>query len=214
MVIKNQDSIDILMNIVDSIASNKDYLSTIDGQIGDGDHGINMNKGFQLCAKKVAGRDLSLADGFIILGETLLEEIGGSMGPLYGMFFKALGDAIRDSDFITKESFLNMIKKGANEICNIGNAKEGDKTMLDTLLPAIRAYEKCLRENGDFNKCLTEMKKAAKQGCDNTKNMVAKIGRASRLGERSRGHIDAGAASCYIILESMISSMLSKLGNS
>jgi dihydroxyacetone kinase-like protein len=130
MVIKNQDSIDILMNIVDSIASNKDYLSTIDGQIGDGDHGINMNKGFQLCAKKIAGRDLSLADGFIILGETLLEEIGGSMGPLYGMFFIALGDAIMDSDFITKESFLNMIKKGANEICNIGNAKEGDKTML------------------------------------------------------------------------------------
>jgi dihydroxyacetone kinase-like protein len=100
-----------------------------------------------------------------------------------------------------------MIKSALEAIQEIGSAKKGDKTLLDTLIPAVEAYSGALSSDKDFIGCLEDMKKAAENGWNSTKDMVAKIGRASRLGERSRGVLDAGATSCYLILNSMADSM-------
>ncbi|MDK2810707.1 MAG: phosphoenolpyruvate---glycerone phosphotransferase subunit DhaL, partial [Petroclostridium sp.] len=94
------------------------------------------------------------------------------------------------------------------EIQSLGNAKVGDKTLLDTLVPALNAYEAALNEGKSFVDALKAMKKAAEEGKDSTRDMVAKVGRASRLGERSRGILDAGATSCYLLLASMADSII------
>jgi dihydroxyacetone kinase-like protein len=141
----NAQGIAIVHGMIKVIQDNKQYLSDIDGQIGDGDHGINMNKGFTLCEDRLKEAPVTLSEGLNILSNILMMKIGGSMGPLYGLFFKAM-------------------------------AKES---------------------------ALTKMKDAAIAGRDSTKDMISRIGRSSRLGERSIGVIDAGAASCCFILCAM-----------
>lgn len=201
--IKNSQSLCVLDNIINVIHENKDYLSKVDG-----DHGVNMDKGFMLCKDRIEGKDISLAEGFDVLGLILMTEIGGSMGPLYGMFFVEMAKSIKETEEINKEVFTQMIKDGCAGIQEIGDAKAGDKTLLDALIPAIEASEKAVEEGKTFEECLENMRKAAAKGRDSTKEMVAKVGRASRLGERSRGVLDAGATSCALILESMASSCI------
>ncbi|WP_094551916.1 dihydroxyacetone kinase family protein [Petroclostridium xylanilyticum] len=109
---------------------------------------------------------------------------------------------------IVSQVFFNMLKAALTEIQSLGNAKVGDKTLLDTLVPALNAYEAALNEGKSFVDALKAMKKAAEEGKDSTRDMVAKVGRASRLGGRSRGILDAGATSCYLLLASMADSII------
>lgn len=160
---------------------------------------------------KVNGKDYDMTTAFSVLGDTLLEDIGGSMGPLYGAFFDGLSEASEDHDVIDKKTFQEMIHTALEAIQDIGNAKRGDKTLLDTLIPAVEAYDAALEAGKDFKESLSELKSAAEAGWKSTEDMVAKIGRASRLGERSRGVLDAGATSCYLILESLATSIQSIL---
>lgn len=203
MYFKNIEGLIILENIIKEIQINKDFLSEIDGKIGDGDHGINMNKGFSLCETRIAQKAYTMSEGFDLLSQILMTEIGGSMGPLYGVFFAALAEQSMDYEVIDKHLFLAMITTGAAEIQDIGSAKRGDKTLLDTLIPAIQAYDLALSTGKSFFDSLEDFKAAAHEGWQSTENMIAKIGRASRLGERSRGVLDAGATSCYLILKSI-----------
>ena len=203
MTFKNADGIIIIQNLIQTIQTNKEYLSEIDGKIGDGDHGINMNKGFSLCETRMANKSLTMSEGFELLGDTLLNDIGGSMGPLYGLFFKSLADISSDAQTIDAHLFSEMLESSLKEIQEIGNAKKGDKTLLDTLIPAIETYKITLTDSMSFSLSLSAMKESAFDGWQSTENMIAKVGRASRLGERSRGVLDAGATSCYLILASM-----------
>lgn len=207
MTFQNKDGIILIQNLIQIIQSNKDYLSEIDGKIGDGDHGINMNKGFTLCESRISGKILTMSEGFEILGNTLLNDIGGSMGPLYGLFFDSLAEVSSEVQTIDAITFSEMLETALKEIQEIGNAKKGDKTLLDTLIPASEAFNKALSEGKDFSISLSAMKDAAHDGWRSTEDMVAKIGRASRLGERSRGVLDAGATSCYLIISSMVDSI-------
>jgi dihydroxyacetone kinase-like protein len=152
----------LLDRIILKIQENKQYLSDIDGVIGDGDHGINMNKGVTLCREALDKEPGGLSHGLKLLGKILMLKIGGSMGPLYGKFFLAFGKSFETKDNINSEDFLGVLDK---------------------------------------------MSKAALEGRDSTIDMVAKIGRSSRLGERSRGVMDAGSASCYLILDTMATSI-------
>jgi dihydroxyacetone kinase-like protein len=203
MYFKNNKGLIIIENLIKVIQQNKDFLSDIDGKIGDGDHGINMNKGFTLCESRIAGKALTMSEGFTILSQILMSEIGGSMGPLYGVFFAALAEQSMDDKVIDEHLFLAMLTTGAAEIQDIGSARRGDKTLLDTLLPAIEAFDLALSREKSFFDSLEDLKLAAKEGWQSTESMIAKIGRASRLGERSRGVLDAGATSCYLILKSI-----------
>lgn len=207
MEFKNSSAGNIVLNLVKTIHENRNFLSEIDGKIGDGDHGINMDKGFTLCASRLDGKHFSMSEGFKILGQTLLTDIGGSMGPLYGVFFDELASASEDLEKINAEIFETMFKSAVAGVMDIGGANRGDKTLLDTLLPAVDAYSDALESGKNFSECLEILRSAAKEGWQSTENMVAKMGRASRLGERSRGVLDAGATSCYLIVDSIAASI-------
>lgn len=185
------------------IQENKQYLSDIDGLIGDGDHGVNMNKGFTMCREELDKNPGDLAHGLKTLSKILMMKIGGSMGPLYGKFFKAIAVSLDGKEEIGINEMGEALKAAVNAIASISPAKVGDKTLMDTLIPALTAYQKAQAENSSFTEALEAMKIAASEGRDSTKDMVAKLGRASRLGERSRGVLDAGATSCCLILETI-----------
>ncbi|WP_346685087.1 dihydroxyacetone kinase subunit DhaL [Anaerostipes butyraticus] len=197
---KNADAGVIVDQLIRTIQEQRDYLSEIDGKIGDGDHGINMNKGFTMCEEKLKGQTYNLSEGLSILGETLLDDIGGSMGPLYGMLFDEMSMACEDAEEINADVFGEMITGAVEGIQEISPAKVGDKSLLDTLVPAKEAFVQAKEEGKGFGECLDAMNEAAEKGWQSTKDLVARIGRASRLGERSRGVLDAGATSCYFII--------------
>lgn len=197
---KNADAGIIVDQLIKTIQEQRDYLSEIDGKIGDGDHGINMNKGFTMCEDKLKGKTYNLSEGLSILGETLLDDIGGSMGPLYGMLFDEMAMACEDAEEIDAEVFGEMVTNAVEGLQEISPAKVGDKSLIDTLVPAKEAFIAAKEEGKEFAQCLEAMNEAAEKGWQSTKDFVAKIGRASRLGERSRGVLDAGATSCYFIV--------------
>ncbi|WP_276121463.1 MULTISPECIES: dihydroxyacetone kinase subunit DhaL [Pararhizobium] len=193
----------IVLSLAERIIENRAYLSEIDGKIGDGDHGVNMAKGFAMTAERLKGKDASLAEALDTLGTLLMTEIGGSMGPLYGVMFTEFAEKIETTEAIDAEAYSRMLHSGLEGIQSIGEAKVGDKTLIDTLVPAIEAFDAATREGQSFADALTALVSAAEAGRDSTINLVAKIGRASRLGERSLGVLDAGATSCAIILKEL-----------
>lgn len=207
----NKDGSIIVLDLIHAIQKNKDYLSEVDGAIGDGDHGINMNKGFTLCKERMVGKTPNLSESLKILGRVLMTEIGGSMGPLYGTFFNEMSKVCAGVEEIDKGTYFEMLKAAQAGVQSLGDAKLGDKTLLDTLIPATEAFERSLTAGEDFEAALLSMKDAAEKGKESTKDLVAKIGRASRLGERSRGVLDAGATSCNIIIASMADSIIELL---
>ena len=205
---KNADAGIIVDQLIKTIQEQRDYLSEIDGKIGDGDHGINMNKGFTMCEDKLKGKTYNLSEGLSILGETLLDDIGGSMGPLYGMLFDEMAMACEDAEEIDAEVFGEMVTNAVEGLQEISPAKVGDKSLIDTLVPAKEAFIAAKEEGKEFAQCLEAMNEAAEKGWQSTKDLVAKIGRASRLGERSRGVLDAGATSCYFIVTGIVKSAI------
>lgn len=207
MKFKNQDGGCIVDGLIKTIQDNKDFLSEVDGKIGDGDHGINMNKGFTMCGDKLKGTTYNMSEAFATLSATLMEDIGGSMGPLYGVIFDEMSVVSEGKEEIDAAVFDEMLSSAVAAVQDIGSAKKGDKTLLDTLIPASEAFSAAVAANRDFAECMEEMRKNAKEGWQATENMVAKIGRASRLGERSRGVLDAGATSCYLMLDSIATSV-------
>lgn len=206
-----QDGSFVLMPLIRAIQDNKQYLSDIDGLIGDGDHGINMNKGFTLCEEALQAEPGDLSHGFKTLSRILMTQIGGSMGPLYGMFFKAMAKACKDKETLDASGFGDMITAAKDKVQDISGAQLNDKTLLDVLLPAQDSYITALNANESFDACLDKMSEAAEKGRDATKDMIAKVGRSSRLGERSRGVIDAGSASCCLILQTLAQALKDKV---
>lgn len=190
----------IVHTIIESIIQNSGYLSEIDGQTGDGDHGVNMSKGFSMAGQKINKND-ELSNAFRILGRTLVMEIGGSMGPIYGTFFSRLSKTLKNAEAITKELFLEALKNARGGLIELAGAKPGDKTLIDTLDPAVNYYEKAIKEQKSFYDALTDLQIGSELGMNNTKALEAKVGRAARLGPRSIGFLDAGATSCNIILQ-------------
>ena len=211
----NNEGTIIVYNLIKMIQDNALYLSEIDGAIGDGDHGINMNKGFTMCKDRLIDKQIDLSTALNILGEVLLNEIGGAMGPLYGMFFFGMSNACSNKKQIDSIVFKNMLEAAVSELSEIdlSKAKIGDKTMMDTLIPAVEAYKTTVNHGISFIEALEEMKIAAEKGKESTKELIAKVGRASRLGERSRGFLDVGAVSSWLILKSMADSIIQIITN-
>ena len=196
----NKGAAAIIAEIADVIVENRTWLSEIDGKIGDGDHGFNMAKGFGRAKERIDPETDTLDAAMRILSDVLMSEIGGSMGPLYGIMFADMADALESADKVDPAAFGRMLRAGLEGVEAIGSAKVGDNTLLDALVPAVGAYESALADGASWPDALDAMKTAAETGRDSTVDMVARIGRSSRLGERSRGVLDAGAASCCLIL--------------
>ncbi len=195
----------IVLDLIEIINENRAYLSEIDGAIGDGDHGINISKGFSLCRDALlAEPELpGLAESLDTLAMTLLEGIGGSMGPLYGIFFMGLAEALAGKDELDAELFGKALTQAIADVETVGSAKVGDKTLMDTLVPARDAYLGALAAGADFSAAITAMIEGAEKGWQSTKALQARLGRAARLGERSIGVLDAGATSCFLILRTL-----------
>ena len=207
--IQNADQVAILKDLAAVIVANKVWLSDIDGKIGDGDHGSNMAKGFGRAADRVAGQTLPLDACLLVLSDVLMGEIGGSMGPLYGLMFEDMAGAIKGLDRIDADAFSAMLNAGLKGVQGVGNAQVGDKTLIDALVPAVAAFD-AAKVSG-FALALDDMIHAAEVGRDSTIDLVARIGRSARLGERSRGVLDAGATSCCLILTSLGQSVRQRL---
>lgn len=208
---KNANGNPVLMKMVKAIHENKDYLGEVDGLIGDGDHGMNMNKGFMMFGDEFGDQKFTFADGLDNLGNILFSKIGGSMGPIYGTIFMDAAEQGMELEDITVKDLADMLGAGLAGLQEIVEARVGDKTLVDTLAPAVDVLKKAAEEGTDFPQALEEMKAAAKKGMESTKDMVAKFGRSSRLGERSRGVLDAGSVSCCIILTAMADGILENL---
>lgn len=211
MTFENAKGRTILGKIVQAIQENKAYLGEVDGLIGDGDHGMNMNKGFTLFGERFLDEEISFSQGLDELGMVLLNEIGGSMGPIYGTIFMAMAETAEDAEEIDLPLLSRMLDAGMDGLFDIVEARVGDKTLVDTLSPACQALHDAISEGKRFPDALEAMKKAAATGKESTKELVARFGRSSRLGERSRGVLDAGATSCCIILTAMADGILALL---
>lgn len=199
--ITSSQMVRIIENICEVMEQEKEYLSELDGAIGDGDHGVNMAKCFREVRKKLPesqGKDI----GILLknVGMVVLNSVGGAMGALYGSFFLRLSQESEGKTEIDIGDLVRMFKAAEKGVREIGKANVGDKTLLDTLAPAVRALEKAEEEEKSLLEALSDFEEAAKKGMESTRDLIAKIGRSSRLGERTRGHQDAGATSCYFIL--------------
>jgi dihydroxyacetone kinase-like protein len=210
----NAQGQEIQQELIRTIRENKLHLSELDGAIGDGDHGINMNKGFSLWAEELASNPVELYASLMSLSKILLARIGGAMGPLYGMFFRGLAKGCEQEEFLDAAVFGRMLSGAVACVQTISQAKVGDKTLMDALLPAEQAYRGALEQNKSFLECLEAMATAAEKGRDSTRELIAKVGRASRLGERARGSQDAGAASCALILTAIAGAIRGLLAGS
>ena len=198
---------DVVLSLISAINENKAWLSEIDGAIGDGDHGVNMAKGFNMAKEKVDDVGETLSEQLKSLGMILVSNIGGAMGPIYGTFFMRMAKPIEGKYEIDENDFKSMLESALEGVKKRGQAEVGDKTLVDTLEPATKAFAESVEKGLSFKEALDKMVETAKKGMESTKDLVAKKGRSSRLGDRSKGTIDAGAASCYIILKTLAESI-------
>lgn len=194
-----------ILAVCQAVTQARDELSAIDGAIGDGDHGINMAKGFRLAMEELDGKACSFEESLDQVAGILMGRIGGSMGPLYGMFFKGMAREAAKADYLDAAQWAALLQGARQAIGRVSPARPGDKTLVDVLQPAAEAAIQAAEQHQDLGQALSSTCKAARSGLDSTREMQARLGRASRLGERSRGHLDPGAASCCLILETLSS---------
>ena len=208
---------DVVRELIKTINANRDFLSEIDGLIGDGDHGVNMSKGFTGCGTRLDAmgeQAKALPAAFEQLSKALMEDIGGSMGPLYGQFFLGFVNTLEPYEKMDAALFADALAAAVANVQGMGNAQVGDKTLIDSMVPARDAFRAALESGADFAACLAAMSEAAEKGKDSTKNLQARIGRSARLGPRSIGVLDAGATSCCLILQSIGKSLTRQLSAS
>ncbi len=204
----------LVRELIDTIQAHRGYLSEIDGLIGDGDHGINMSKGFSGCAVRLDAMGegaQALPAALQQLSQALMDDIGGSMGPLYGHFFLGLADTLAPHVRLDAHLFGDALAAAVARVQALGNAQVGDKTLMDTLAPALAAYREALAAGAPFDACLQAMADAAEAGKESTRALQARMGRSARLGARSIGVLDAGATSCCLLLLSMARSLRAQL---
>jgi phosphoenolpyruvate---glycerone phosphotransferase subunit DhaL len=185
------------------IAEQKDYLTQLDAAIGDADHGANMHRGLKAVLAKKA--ELQNADiGVLLKGVamTLISTVGGASGALYGTFFLQASVMAGSKTELTPSEFGSVLEKGLAGIVLRGKAAVGDKTMIDALQPAIKAYKRSIDSGETLEQALSKAVSAAEEGLQSTVPLVARKGRASYLGERSAGHPDPGATSTVLLFRS------------
>lgn len=184
------------------IEEQKEQLTDLDREIGDGDHGVNMNRGFAAVEKKLESAPAGGLGGIAkLVASTLISTVGGASGPLYGTFFLKMAITLGAKNEVSGEDLQKAMEAGVQGIKTLGKSDEGEKTMLDTLCPALKALGQALSESKSTAEAFAIAAEAAKSGMEATIPMLAKKGRASYLGERSVGHQDPGATSAYFLIK-------------
>lgn len=196
--------IEILKNIGEVIKDNKQYLTDLDAAIGDGDHGINMNKGFKAVVEKLdTVKDMDCSAILKTTAMTLISTVGGASGPLYGTAFLKAAMAVNGRMELDKDDIVKLFDEAIKGVVMRGKAKQGEKTMLDALIPAFEEIKSSFEDGSTLPEAFNKASKAAYDGVEYTKTIRATKGRASYLGDRSIGHQDPGATSSYLMIKTI-----------
>jgi dihydroxyacetone kinase-like protein len=179
-------------------------LTKLDSAIGDGDHGTNMNRGFKAATQRLDGLEVEDFSGlFKAIGMALIGKVGGASGPLYGSLFLGMGKELGDTADVDDQRLAAGLRAGYDSVVARGKAQLEDKTMLDAWHPALEALDAALADGKELGPALDEAAAAAEAGMRATIPMIARKGRASYLGERSRDHQDPGATSTHLLVKTL-----------
>ncbi len=192
-----------ISRIAERIIDNKEYLTELDREIGDADHGVNMARGFQAVLEKVPQDSDDVGAVLKKTGMTLLSTVGGASGPLYGTAFMEAGKAVAGKERLEAADVPAILDAAIAGIQKRGKAAQGEKTMLDALIPALETYREKLESGSALSEAMDAACAAARDGVEFTKTIRATKGRASYLGDRSIGHQDPGATSATLIMEAV-----------
>ena len=177
-------------------------LTRLDSEIGDGDHGNNMHRGFQAALERLeATNPQSPADALKAVSTALISKVGGAAGPLYGTAFLRASSALSGKEDLSPEDVAEAVEAALSGVKQRGKAEEGDKTMIDALAPAAEAAKEAASTGSGAGEVFRAAAEAAGEGAEATVELTAKRGRASYLGERAAGHMDPGARSSYLLLD-------------
>ncbi|ACE60734.1 dihydroxyacetone kinase subunit DhaL [Actinobacillus pleuropneumoniae] len=203
MAISKQQILQWLENCNQVMTEQRDFLTQLDTEIGDGDHGLNMQRGFSKALEKIATvSDKDIGTILKTVGMTLLSQVGGASGPLYGTLFIKGSQVANGKEQLTFEELVSIFKAGVEGIIARGRAEPGDKTLCDVWLPLLDELAQADHSQPEavlLNQAVEKAENFAKA----TVPMTAKKGRASYLGERSVGHADPGATSSYYLIKAL-----------
>jgi dihydroxyacetone kinase-like protein len=207
MACGTKEVIAALTAAADVVSAHRDELVELDRVIGDGDHGENLQRGFQTFVVAVVRAAPATPGAAIkLLATTLISTVGGAAGPLYGTACLRAATSLGDIAELTPETTVAALRAALGGVVARGKAEPGDKTMVDALAPAVEAAQKAMENGADIHGVLVAAADAADDGAAATIPLVARKGRASYLGERSAGHLDPGARSTSLLLRALADS--------
>lgn len=204
-----EEAKEMFIHLSKEMVESKDLLTQADKAIGDGDHGVGMARGFEAVHQKLEGEAFTtIAELLKAIGMALMMSIGGAAGPVFGTLFRDGAKRLGGQHIFDSKTLSLMLLDGLQAVKERGGAKLGDKTVVDALEPAaLKSKELSL---APLDESLIAVTEAARQGMEKTKEMVATVGKATTLGERSLGHPDPGAVSTYLILKFMMEYVTAK----
>lgn len=206
MSYETRDLVAMFGAIADRLETERDHLCRLDGEIGDADHGIAMSQGFEAVRRAVGQLDAATAaptDVFNMAAKGFLNAVGASSGPLYATAFMRAGASVKGKTVLTEDDVSEAVQAMARGIEERGKAVPGEKTMVDAWAPAAQRLAEARKGGEGLSEALAAASRAATDGAEATRDMIAGKGRSARLGARAIGHIDPGAASAAIIIEVM-----------
>lgn len=199
----------LIQAVAKTVETNAVELTELDQAIGDGDHVTNLQRGIQaLMTQSEMISQLDWSAAFQKMGMIVMSSIGGASGSLYGTLFLAMSKNLQNQP-LNLLTFAGVFMKAVEAVKQRGKAEKGEKTMLDTLIPVAEMLQKDEGKSSQLSDIAENIKDTAKEGAESTRNMIATKGRASFLGERSKGHIDAGAKSSELMICAIIDELTS-----
>lgn len=206
----NSDAINLYAAAIrNAILSHEADIECLDREIGDGDHYINMKRGCEAITGLADELNaLPAADALNKIGMKLLSTIGGASGPLFASFFMSMSKTLKASETMETLQIATAFEAGVQAIMQRGKAQAGEKTMLDVLIPVATIFKQMAEQGKTSHEIAISLKQVASTGLESTRNMLATKGRASGLGERAIGHLDAGAKSCEVMIHAVCDAVL------
>jgi phosphoenolpyruvate---glycerone phosphotransferase subunit DhaL len=203
-----EDTLAVVKEMAAAMEENRKHLTKLDSEIGDGDHGNNMHRGFQAALERLEGTEPQTpADVLKAVSTALVGKVGGAAGPLYGTAFLKASTALSGKEDLSPEDVAEAIESALAGVKQRGKAEEGDKTMIDALAPAAGAAKEAATSGKGVGEVFRAAAEAANEGAEATVPLTARRGRASYLGERAAGHMDPGARSTYLLLDAAARSL-------
>lgn len=197
-----EDTLAVVKEMAAAMEENRKHLTKLDSEIGDGDHGNNMQRGFQAALERLEGTEPQTpADVLKTVSTALVGKVGGAAGPLYGTAFLRASTSLSGKEDLSSEDVAEAMEAALGGVKQRGKAEEGDKTMIDALAPAVAAAKEAASSGKGAGEVFQEAAEAAGEGSEATVPLTARRGRASYLGERAAGHMDPGARSTYLLLD-------------